>query len=126
MPSPENTDRVHDAVLWAKQRDNRYSEPVVAAPAQLLVRWTDVASQVLGPDGTPIAKDAECKVDRLIPLGSIMARGTLANYLGTGSVNDTDELMEVISRETTDDIKGRETEYYVGLRRYGKDLPVVE
>jgi hypothetical protein len=123
MPPLETDDLVHKAVLWGRAGTDRYGRPKVGAPEELDVRWNWRRTEATDQAGNEVALDADVAVDRRIAPGSKMWRGELADWYGTGSAGDDSELMEVVTYQEVDDVKGRETRRTVGLKRYEDKLP---
>ena len=124
MPALESLDRKQKAAYWeaytaANQLDN-YGQRNVKSPVELKVRWVEGQREMLDAQGNSIAVDATAVVDRVIPLGSILWLGALADV-----PNPITQLHEVISRENTPDIKGRNMRRTVGLKRFRDALPTI-
>ncbi len=125
MPPPELSGRLQDAVLWESQgRQGHYGEHKVRPPVQILVRWQDGRSEAVDPDGNKIGLDATVVApDCEIPIGSIMWKGCLADWYGTGSGASELDMMEVRTRSTAPDIKNRFSFRTLGLARFRGELP---
>ena len=122
MPTPELSHRLQKAVLWQKTGIDRYGQPTVGAPVEIFVRWNDVRREVLDKEGNTIALDATAVVAQTIEVGSRMWLGALANWVGTGSVGNEDDVCYVKTYNETPDLKNRIAMRTVGLMRY-KDNP---
>ncbi len=71
---------------------------------------------MLDPNGNVVAVDSTAKVDRLIPIGSIMRLGRLEDLSGTSGAPPEDS-MYVKAATGTNDMKLRWTHWTVGLMR---------
>lgn len=118
MAAPEVSGLEQTAVMWAALDDDRYGDATVDDPMEVDVRWNTVHRQTTDANGNTVLLDAEVVVDRRIPVGSLMALGTLADWPGTDLNVEDNELMEVVVYEETPDIKNAETFRSVGLKRY--------
>ena len=125
MPFQEQSHRTQHALLWPRSGDDAYGEPTVSSVVQLRVRWNDTRAQASDAQGNPVTLSAEVHVDRNIKPGSVMWLGTLAEWLGTGSNQDDTEVMEVVSYNSVNDLKGRVAHHSVSLARYRGTLPTL-
>lgn len=124
MPSIERRERFQKAVLWEKTDGfDDYGRPRVSSPVQIHVRWKYVRKQSVNKEGVPIAVDATVVVDRYIPEGSILWLGELIDWVGTGSNDNENQLMEVLTFHNTPDIRNRHTRRTVDLAFYKSVLP---
>lgn len=122
MPPLEKMDRHQTAVLWPSIGFDEYGQPDVGDPIQIIVRWNTRRMETVDAKGNTIALDALVIVDRQIAIGSDMWLGALADWYGTGSAGNDDEVMQVKTYEETLDIKGRSARHIVGLM-YKGDQP---
>lgn len=118
MPSPEDYDVVDPAVLWAKSTTDRYGNVVFSSPVQIDVYWNQRRTMMRAPDGSKVAVDAQVAVDREVEVGSKMWLGELADWYGTGSGGQDDEVMEVVAYTDSADLKQIDTRRVVGLARF--------
>lgn len=117
MPPLEEMGLNDPAVLWRKTGENRNSEPVLAAPLQIWTTWKSSQSVRPGPNGEPIAFDAQVvSVDGLSE-GDILWKGELTNWSGEG------DLMEVQTVSGKDSVNGRVMRQECGLSRFRRTLP---
>lgn len=123
MPSIEQRDRFQKAVLWEADGFDGFGRPKVSSPVELNVRWKYERRQSVNNEGVPIAVDATVVVNQLIPVGSCMWLGELADWYGTGSNDNTESIMEVLSYKETPDIRNRGIRYSVSLAFYKNQLP---
>lgn len=128
MPPIETAWRYQQAVYWPVMTrlgrivtDSRGRPRVQTDPIELDVRWEDKESQALDADGNVVRIDATVVVDRRIHPGSLMRKGELADWTGTGSGNEDTEVMVVVTYDEVVDIKGRHTRRVVGLARHRND-----
>lgn len=125
MPPLETMDRHQDAVLWAATgAANHYGEPLVGSPVDITVRWVNQQREMLDPQGNTVAVDATVVAAQEIPIGSVMAEGTLADWLGTGSGEEPSGRMQVKAESWALDLKGRITRREYGLMRFRDSMPV--
>lgn len=123
MPSIEYRSRFQKAVLWEANGFDSYGRPKVGNPVEISVRWKHSRKESIGSDGTPIAIDATVVVDRVIPVGSCMWLGELADWVGTGSNDDIKDVMQVVSHNVTPDVRNRHTMYTINLSFFKDQLP---
>lgn len=124
MPSPESDGRHQQCVLWkfAGSYSNNGS-PKVQDPIEITVRWTDTYSEITDQQGNTVIVDASVVTDRDIPVHSLLWEGTLADWQGTGSGMEPNDLMRVVSSRKVPDVKGREFKRTLKLSRYQDALP---
>lgn len=114
-------DRVTQLVThWAKSSYDEYGAPTVSTPVELTVRWEQGLSQQIQTAAAPTSVDATVWVDRDIEVGSMFRLSALVDVPGTA-----DEILEVVDFQKIPDIKGREFERVVLLRKYMELLPTV-
>jgi hypothetical protein len=129
MPAQELAFRRQRAILWplltpASAGRQKFNEPLKGDPVELSVRWDDQQKEILGSNGTPVRVDAVVIVDRRIAIDSLMVKGTLSEWLGTGSATAQDPtVMQVIVFNEVPDIKNRVSYREVGLIRFRSSLP---
>lgn len=123
MPAPEESGRTVDAVLWTAGAPDRYGQPTVNDPIDICVRWNTKRRQAYDANGNLIALDATVVVDIQIPIGSLMWKGCLDDWMTPGTGTSAEEVMEVVTYGETDDIRGRESRRTVGLRKYRGSIP---
>ena len=123
MPAFEVFDLNQKAVLWptAGPKD-RYGVLQVGDPVEIFVRWENTRCEMLNSKGEVIGVDASVVTDRDITVGSRMWLGELADWYGTGSGVEDDEVMQVLSVEKATDLKGRILRRELLLCRY-KNAP---
>jgi hypothetical protein len=121
VPPIETSHRRQAAVLWKAAGPDQYGEQTVLPPRQIMVRWVDTVSEAGGAQGGSSGDDVTITVAEPVPVGSIMWRGTLANW-DPGVARD---LVKVTSYGETPDVKGRFTAREVRARRYGQSLPAI-
>ena len=85
----------------------------MAAPIELTptngtgVRWEAGRNIRFDSQGNPVAVDAVVVVNTDIPMGSQMWLGELADWYGSGSGTNDDEVMWVVRQINVPDIKNR-------------------
>jgi len=121
MPSLSTVNLTTKAVLWMLSGRDDYSEITVSAGVEIPVRWEELINQQINAQGDPVAINGTIGVDRVITEGSILWEGKLADVPGSF----TNELMEVVSMNRVPDIKGRDTQLNVTVRRFKNTLPVI-
>lgn len=122
MPPLESMDRHQKAVLWvATGNTNRYGQEFVSDPVEITVRWVNRRSVGRDPQGNRVSLDASVVAARVIPLGSRMWEGELADFLGTGSAGDDTDVMYVRTSDVAKSLKGMHTRYEYGLSRNKDD-----
>ena len=132
MPPPETFHRHQRMLMWEKVRNNRYGDPIVTDPIELMVRWEDGQKDMRKPDGTYVTVDATVVVDRAVPVGSNVwlapnkLYSALEQYLGSGSGNEDHDMMQVVIYDYTPDIKNRVTRRVLGVARFKEDLAEIE
>jgi hypothetical protein len=123
VPPPEQ-DFPHVAVLWVRLGTDRRGNPLLAAPVEVPCRW--VYSNRISQDqnGEAVTLTATAKVDRMIPVGSLMWRGTFADMpAGTGPWAAGSQPSEVLTYEEADDVRAREVYREVGMGRWRASPP---
>lgn len=120
MPAFERRDRYQTAVLWeATGAFDDYANALVGSPVQIQLKWKDEHTESVGPDGQTVTLDATAIVDRLIPIGSRLWPGTLAEWYGQpGSGGDDSGVRVVKTYKIAVDIKARNRRYSLGLMRW--------
>lgn len=124
MPPLETSDLHQDAVLWKLISLDARGQKRLSAPESLKVRWTEhegVGVGAAGVEGGTNPIDATAVIDRLISIGSIMWQGRLEDW----NSSLPQDLMEVVGRTATPDVKGRQVYRTVTLRRYKSKLPLL-
>lgn len=124
MPPLESKDRYQKAVYWEKQGDAMDGDPRVGAPEEIVVRWSYGRRSAISPSGLPVAIDATVIVNQEIEVGSAMWLGSLSEWMGTGTVGQNAEVMEVLTYSDTRDLKNRFSQRSLGLAFYKGDPPV--
>lgn len=125
MPSNESRYRNQKAVYWAAAGYDEFGEfKRVAQGVELDVKWNLSRSKQLDPAGNVLAVDATLVVDRDIPIGSQFWQGELESWTegttGTGTGADTPgetDLWQAVTFNKTGDLKGRNFQRTVGLKR---------
>jgi hypothetical protein len=127
MPAPEldRQYRKQRAVFWCKVGDDRYGQPIVTPPVELMVRWVEERHEALDPHGATVAADVKVVLDRRIPIGSVAWLGGLSDLPGT-EFTPSSNVFQLISQPITPDIKGRVIRLTGSLMRYKNVLPVVD
>jgi hypothetical protein len=125
MPPLEYTERHDDALLWPLTGRGNYGEPLIDAgnPVELKVRWETRRDERVNREGTTIATVARLEVDREIAEGSLMRRGTLSEWRGTGSGDTSADILTVAIYEEVPDLRDREIYRIVSLSEYKGTLP---
>lgn len=116
MPPLERTDLRQRAVLWPATGRDRFNNPILGPPVEIPVRWLDVGSTILDPQGNTVAIDVTVIVQQSVPLNSQMWLGRINDLPGTSLVPEKG-LMEVKKIDGGLDIKARNVRYQLGLMR---------
>lgn len=119
MPPLEESDMHQEAVYWTKTGLDRYNNPVLGSPVEIICRWVNKRGQTLGPNGTPIALDAIVVVPVEIREGTLMWEGKLSDW----NPALKNELMEVVTYNETPSINARFQRYQLGLKKFKQTLP---
>jgi hypothetical protein len=123
MPALETSDLNQWAVLWsAGDYPDEFGNYVRNDPEEIRVRWEHGVRDLLDPKGNSIEINAIVFTRQEIPIGSNLWEGQLADFLGTGSIGDDDNIMQVKLEKRTPDVKARNNRRAYGLVRY-KDNP---
>ncbi len=120
MPSIEGQGRYQSAILWEASGYDNNGMPTVLAPEGILVRWDIASSGMQAPNTNSIKQTIEVVVNREIPIGSIMWKGTAADLPAA-----PEDLMKVVGYRETPCIKGRKFQRTVTLELYGNTLPTI-
>lgn len=97
----------------------RDGQPTVGEPVEIPVRWNTVRRQAVDAKGNTVLLSGQAVVDRTIYPESQLWLGTLeAWFLESANPSTVDEeLCEVVTYNSTPDIKGRSNFRTVGLMR---------
>lgn len=124
MPSPEQFELPHTALVWMVKGTDRYGQQTVSSsPEVIKCRWNQRFTNQDTANEDLEALGADVRVLIKIPVGSIMKLGTLSDFLGTGSNDQNQELYHVQSYADISDIKGMFSSREVTLSRYKGVLP---
>ena len=125
MPPPEVAYREQTAVLWPERGFDNNGHVKVGSPVEIQVRWNTQRTTALDPQGNKIAVDATVVVGQKIGVGSVLFKGELADWVGTGSgsAGAGDELMQVATFSEVPDLKGRNVRRVAGLVWFRDTLP---
>lgn len=127
MPAFETMDRTEKALLWETtggiDEYGQYAYNFLRDPTEIKVRWE--AGRRLSSDsqGNPLAVDVMVVANREIATGSLMWLGSLIDLPGTGTAAPESDLMIVVGRDRTKDIKGRYLRWEYMLQRFKNTLP---
>lgn len=103
---------------------DKFGEPVVGAPQEIMVRWEETSQELRTATGQVITILALLVLGQRVNQGDILWKGTLANLpTGTSFLGEQDNLMQVVSYESIPDVKGRFYERTAKLARYRGTLP---
>lgn len=120
MPAVEVSGLDQKAALWVKSGSDDHGDPTVSAGIEIDVRWERRTFEAITSDATPVAITGVIMVDRAIAENSIMRLGTLV------SVPDPPTyLVEVVSYDEVWDVKGRECQRTVTVRKWKDALPTI-
>jgi hypothetical protein len=110
--------RIFPAVIWPVIGYNQYGEPMLGGPSQIQVRWDDDRHEVMDPKGNVITLEASVILPQRVLIGSLMWRGLLSSWYGTGSALPENDVMQIIMYDETPDLKGRCFRREAHLMRY--------
>lgn len=113
MVAQEKAGLKQDTVLWAYTRMDNRANPVVSSPIEIKTHWELARGTFTNDRGEEIAYDGRAMVDREIRVHSVMRLGALEDL-----PDEPDELYEVISFDSTPDVKGRKFQRNVILKRF--------
>ena len=117
MPPLERTDLLQQAVVFAFVREDRNGRFLTAPPVEVDCRFTNKRREVVDSKGNQIALDATITVADPLTVRSLVAPGTLSEFLGTGSGRAEQDYYVVTTEDVAPDIKNREVRYNYGLQR---------
>jgi hypothetical protein len=123
MPAFETKDLNQWAILWRVSSSDRYGTKTFHSPEEIRVRWVGKRKQIISPTGQLIGADATVITREYVPNGSLLREGRLEDWVGTGSNDDDEGILEVIGSDYTPDIKGRNYRYELMLVRYKDEVP---
>jgi hypothetical protein len=109
-----------DAVLWSASGFNKDGIPVVTFPVNIRVRWDEGERETTDPKGNVIMIQAAAVVDRVIPIGSRMALGTVKYWqqVFSGSIAfPPGKIFRVVGQRSISDPMSREQFRTVMLQR---------
>ena len=121
MPAVEIQDRRQFATLWRLAGYDNYGNPTVAAPREIKVRSELGIAEAIDAQATPIAVTSTLFVAERITMGSIIRRGKLRDVPVPPNA-----LEEVVNYEEVPDLKGRQFQRTITLRRYSETLPAID
>lgn len=107
MPAPEKKDRRQKALWWQKTGVDNYGQPTVAPPVEIMVRWENKRDESISNTGEPIGIDASVQLGQRVYPGDLMWLGALEDWVGTGSNDTGNEIMQVDSYDEVPNIKAR-------------------
>lgn len=113
------------AIVWARTGQDRYGEPTRDGGTEIRARWEWKKSSGMDAQANKVLLDAQVVVDRDIPLYSIMFEGRLTDFIGTGSGDPGQDLVEVLTIDIVPDINGREYRRTLGVKKFRGTLPEV-
>jgi hypothetical protein len=90
-----------------KTGGDNYGQPQVADPVEIMVRWENKRDESISAKGEPIGIDATVQLGQRVYPGDLMWLGAMSDWVGTGSDNQDNEIMQVDSYDEIPDIKGR-------------------
>lgn len=125
MPAFETMDLYDDVVLWPAVGFDRHGNPTLGPPVDTKGRWNNKTKQVQDSKGNQVTISASVVTTRDIPMGSCLWLGTYEEFLGSdgsGSGASSVGIMEAITFDSTNDIKGRFSRKEIGLRMKGNNL----
>jgi hypothetical protein len=126
MPQLEIYDLHQTAVYWEYDSVDIFGEPITLPPVEILCRWIDGQQEMQDPMGNKVMVQATVVVAQDIVPKSIMRLGTLADFIGTGSVIDDDVICYVQLVNKVPSLDARYFYRSVGLLKYGGKRPIVE
>lgn len=118
MPNIEQIDRHQTAAYWEAAGAGEDGVQRVKEPVDIKVRWRYNHRESINAQGEVVAVNASIVSDFLIPAGSILRLGTVAEATATPG-----DFMYVLASSKTPDIKNRFNRYTADLMRYGESLP---
>ena len=118
MPPIEEAFLTDTAILWEKEGQDSNNEPTFAEPEEIDVRWIIENRETTDTQGNSVITEVTVLASCDIPIGSLLWLGCLEEWYEAGSAGFITELMEVVVRKVTKDLKGRETRRRYGLMRY--------
>lgn len=127
MPPLEEMDRDETAVLWKYKGKDNFNNIIVHQPVEIQTRWEQVQEGTFGPQTRPVDYDVTVELDdNTIPEDSLFWLGELADWPGTGTANQDEEVFYLHRIEFLKDLKGRVTNYYGRLKKFMGSIGVVE
>lgn len=121
MPQPETSDKFEEVVYWEKAGVNRRGEPTVREPIEITVRWSPTVtnSNQATQDLSSFSARVSCDERELI-MGSILWYGEKESLPETPT-----DLHRVSKRDSSLDVRGRETRVDYLLERFNDRLPTI-
>ena len=131
MPALELAGRHEWLLLWEAGVADDYGQLKRSARfIALQCLWQEKRGQGVDAKGNVVAYDGTIHLNRDVPLGSVLWRGSyddlLAELQGTGTGSDlspTEDLMEVVTKLRDMDLRGRVVARGYGFRRLKDSLP---
>lgn len=119
MPPPEVTSLIQKAVWFQYDRPDRYGDSIFVPGEEVSVRWEDRKSQAVDSQGNKINIDATVFLKQLVAVNDLLWLGKLKDM-----PNQPTNVREVVSIESTPDIKGRFTQYTALCRNYAGRIQI--
>lgn len=117
MPQLEVCDLLDDSVYWPPAGFADDGVVSVGAAVAVKTRWIIQATEIIGPEGTPIKIDATVLVDQAVVIQGVLREGALADL-----PNIPNNLYEIVHTKVTKDIKSRNTRYRASCIR--RPIPI--
>lgn len=124
VPSLESIALTDRAVLWAAAPSDRYGETRVHVATEIASRWASGDAWGAARDGDGVALTATVHVEEAVPLGSLLWKGTLADWAADPAAGGA-RLVQVKAVNEVSDLKGREAGRTLTVTKFAATLPEV-
>lgn len=109
------------AVYWECVARDRFSDPVLAPPDEIPIRWEWTRMEIIDVTGQSVQIDAMVCTGQRLREGSLLYLGDLNQYQGVGSGSTHEgNVLEVVRYQEATDVRGSQTRRESLLRRHKK------
>lgn len=121
MPPLETADHYDYAALWEFIGRDSTGQTVVESVVEISCRWEEDRRDTIDAQGNTIATDVTVFLSRDVPIGSILRLGRVSSI-----PSPPDNLMQVVTKNTANDLKNRLTQRDLALIRYSQQMPEIQ
>ena len=112
--------RKQDVVVWKFSGFDDEGQVTVSSPVAMKVRIEEKTRETLDSKGITVTTFMDINISSEVPVGSLVWLGKKSALPVTVT-----GILQVIDRDNTPDIKGRNFDKWVGVQKYGDRQPVI-